>query len=111
MVSCVRDGEALDESAVKHGKRVAKGNETTVLLGGQVYMKTRFTIDPSKTPKTIDYVHLYGPSKGDEQQGIYELDGPRLRICFSAPGRGRPTDFTTCSGDGRTMTAWRLIRR
>jgi uncharacterized protein (TIGR03067 family) len=107
MVSCTLDGKALDESAVKYGKRVTKGSETTVFMGGQILMKVRFTIDHSKTPKAIDYVHTYGRSKGDEQQGIYELDGTKLKISFSAPGRERPTDFKTAPGDARTVTAWR----
>ena len=49
---------------VKTGKRVAKDGETTITIGGQVYFKAKFTIDPSKKPAAIDYDMTEGPAKG-----------------------------------------------
>src|SRR2546423_642012 len=64
MVSGERDGQALPEEIVKELKRVAKGDETTVTSNGQTFMKAKFTVDPTKKPKTIDYTLLEGPNKG-----------------------------------------------
>jgi len=111
MVSGEIEGQALPEAFVKTGKRIVKGNQTTVTISGQIFMKATFTVDASKKPKTIDFMMTDGPSKGAKQQGIYELDGDTLRSCFASPGKDRPTDFRTKAGDGRTASVWKRIKR
>ena len=111
MVSGAHDGQPLPETFVNSGKRVAKGNETTTFFGPQVFMRARFTVDRTKEPKEIDYVLTLGPSAGKTQYGIYELEGKTLKLCFSAPGQERPSDFTTTQGDGRTVTVWSLVKK
>src|SRR6266480_3125643 len=54
MVSGEIDGKAMPEEFLKGAKRTAKGDETTVMIAGQVFMKATFTIDPAKKPKAID---------------------------------------------------------
>ena len=108
MVSGVSNGQPFDPMGVKYGKRVTKGNETTVLFGPQVYMKFKFTIDPSKNPKAIDYLHTQGPDQGKTQHGIYEIDGKTLKVCLSPVGQDRPADFSTKQGDGKMLTVWTL---
>jgi len=105
MVSCVQSGQALEERYFEFGKRVAKDNETTVMMAGQVMVKARYTVDRTKKPMTMDYF-LAG---GARQFGIYELDGKTLKVCFAKPGKERPRDFTSARGDGRTLTVWRLV--
>jgi uncharacterized protein (TIGR03067 family) len=57
------------------------------------------TIDATKKPKTIDIEITAGEYKGVVYQGIYELDGDTLRICFALPDRtGRPTEFSAHQG-------------
>ncbi|HVS35980.1 MAG TPA: sigma-70 family RNA polymerase sigma factor [Gemmataceae bacterium] len=51
-------------------------------------------IDPTKSPKTMDYIVTEGELKGQVARVIYTLDGDRLRICSSFEGNGRPKDFT-----------------
>ncbi len=80
------------------------------MMGGQVFLKAKITLDPSKKPKTIDYRMLEGFTKGKTQLGIYELDGDTFRSCFSAPGDPRPTDFTTKAGDRRTLSVWKRVK-
>jgi uncharacterized protein (TIGR03067 family) len=107
MVSAVMDGTPMDPSAVEWVKRITHGSETTVYAGPQVMMKMEFISDASKAPKTIDYVNTAGSNKGKSQQGIYEFDGDRLKICAAAPGKPRPTQFQSDRGDGRTFTVWK----
>jgi uncharacterized protein (TIGR03067 family) len=53
-------------------------------------------IDASAKPfATIDLDIQDGPeeAKGKMSKGIYKLDGEKLTICVSAPGKDRPKDF------------------
>jgi uncharacterized protein (TIGR03067 family) len=107
MVSGEIDGQAMPAEFAKTAKRVAKGGETTVTINGQLFMKAKFTIDPAKTPKAIDYTFTGGPTAGKTQYGIYELDGDTVKFCFASPGQDRPAEFTTKPGSGRTLSVWK----
>src|SRR6266853_6532078 len=48
MVSGSADGRAMPEDTRKQMKRVCKGDETTTTMGGQIFLKAKITIDPSK---------------------------------------------------------------
>jgi uncharacterized protein (TIGR03067 family) len=76
-------------------------------MGGQVFMKAKITLDPSKKPKTIDYQMIEGFTKGKKQLGIYEMDGDTFKSCFGAAGDERPKDFTSQPGDKRTSSVWK----
>src|SRR6266581_6754345 len=102
IVSASADGQSMSEDMLKQMKRVCKGDEITVTMGDQLYLKAKITIDPSKKPKTIDYEMLDGPTKGKKQLGIYELEGDTVKFCFGSPGSERPPNFTSKPGDGRT---------
>ena len=106
MASGIRGGQALPNEMLKNSRRVCKADETTVVIGGQLLMKARFTLDASKKPKTIDYQITDGTNAGKTQLGIYELDGDTVKFCFAAPGKDRPTDFSSKAGDGGTLSVW-----
>ena len=110
MVSGERDGQAFPANFMKGSKRVAKGDEITVMLQGQLFMRAKITLDPVKSPKAIDYSITGGPYAGKTQLGIYQLDGDTAKFCFSAPGGERPDGFTTKPNSGRTLTTWHRER-
>ena len=107
MVSAERMGQPLPDDLVKGSKRVSKDGETTVSIGGSVFIKAKYTVDPSKKPKTIDYTLTEGTNKGKTQLGIYEIDGDTVKFCFGGPGDERPTDFTAKADSGRTLSVWK----
>ena len=107
MVSGSADGQAMPAQMLQQMKRICKGDETTTTMAGQMYFKAKFTIDPSKKPKTIDYQMTEGFTKGRQQLGIYELDGDNFKACFGRPGAERPADFMSKPSDGRTLSVWR----
>jgi len=74
-------------------------------------MKAKFTIDPAKNPKQIDYAMTGGPTTGKTQLGIYELEGDTVKFCFAAPGKDRPPDFTTKEGSSRTLSVWKREKK
>jgi uncharacterized protein (TIGR03067 family) len=111
MVSGEADGQAMPAELVKTGKRIAADGETTISIGGQVYFKAKFSADPAKKPKAIDYTMTEGPTKGKTQLGIYELDGDTVKFCFAAPGKDRPTEFTAPAGSQRTLSVWKRDKK
>ena len=53
-------------------------------------------IDTDAKPfATIDLVIDDGPeeAKGKTSKGIYKIDGEKLTLCVSAPGKDRPKEF------------------
>ena len=111
MVSCVRDGDELDKSMVKSGRRVVNQNETTVSFGGQLFLKAFYSVDQSLKPKTIDYIITEGVGKGQRQLGIYRLEAGLLKLCFASPGEKRPGEFSSVTGDGRTYAVWKQLKK
>ena len=107
MVSGSADGQSMPDEMRKQMKRVCKDDVATTTMGGQVFLKAKFVLDPSKKPKAIDYEMLDGVTKGKKQLGIYEVSGDTFKSCFSKPGEARPTDFTSMPGDGRTLSVWK----
>lgn len=107
MLSGSADGQPMPEEMRKQMKRVCKGDETTTTMAGQLFLKAKITIDPSKNPKTIDYDMSDGFTKGKKQLGIYEVDAETFKSCFAKPGAERPADFTSTAGDGRTVSVWK----
>jgi len=105
LVMSEQDGMKSDPKFVKNGKMVIKGNEMTVYGGKVISSKAKITLNPSKTPKTIDAVQTYGGPKGTKAPGIYELDGDTLKICFGE--KQRPKDFTAKKGSKRASDVWK----
>lgn len=110
MVSGATDGQQMSELMAKQMKRVCKGDELTVTMGGQLYFKSKITLDPSKNPKAIDYQMTEGFPKGNKQLGIYEINGDTFKSSFGKPGGERPKDFSSKAGDGKTVSVWKRAK-
>lgn len=107
MVSGSADGQPMPLQMLKQMKRVCKGDVATTTMAGQLYLKAKITLDPSKNPKAIDYQMIDGFTKGKRQLGIYEVEGDNFKACFGKPGAERPADFSSKPGDGRTLSVWK----
>ncbi len=107
MVTGVADGYPVPEEMRSTGKRVCKGDELTVTVGGELIMKAKITVDPTKSPKTIDYQVIDGPTRGKKHLGIYAIDGDTLKSCFAAPDGARPKEFASREGDKLTFSVWK----
>jgi uncharacterized protein (TIGR03067 family) len=115
MIMGERDGQPLSRFFVKGATREVSGNVTTITIAGRVMYKAKFSVDPTRHPKAIDYDVMYdglsGADKGSVQQGIYELEGEKARFCMAAAGKPRPADFTSTPGSGWTLSVWKRNKR
>jgi uncharacterized protein (TIGR03067 family) len=110
LVSGTSDGEPLPEEVVKNAKLAIVGDKYTVELGKEGVKKGTQKIDSTKTPKQIDAQDAEGPTVG-LNHGIYEFtaDGD-FRVCFAAPGKDRPTEFSSKAGSGHFIHVWRRAK-
>jgi uncharacterized protein (TIGR03067 family) len=74
--------------------------------GPEVLFDSTYTTDPLKIPNQISIVGTEGDLAGKEAQGIYLLHGNTLQICYTMPGRTRPTAFTSPPGSGAYLMTW-----
>jgi RNA polymerase sigma factor (sigma-70 family) len=69
--------------------------------GKEVEFHTRFKLGSSRKPKTFHETALDGRVKGETVEGLYQLDGDTLRLCYPArQGQKRPTTLASKSKDG-----------
>ena len=95
-------------SVVEQGKEQPMPKENRVVITPEVMkivypkddpMGWRYTIDPAKSPKEMDWIVEIDPGHPIRQLAIYELDGDTLKICSAAAGKPRPTRFESKQGD------------
>jgi uncharacterized protein (TIGR03067 family) len=100
VVTVEADGKPLPAEQTQTMKLVIQGDKYTFQTGDQRVEGT-YKLDPTKKPKTIDAARSDGPDKGKVLQGIYQVDGDEMKMCFGAPGNeARPKDFAAKAGEG-----------
>ena len=87
---------------------IVKGNRITWVSQEGRRIQVSFTIDPTKSPKQIDFTFLNGPNRGAKCLGIYEtqLGNPKyLWLCLTNPGSDapRPTEVVYSSAKQQSM--------
>src|ERR1022692_1061284 len=68
------------------------------------------TIDPTKSPKTIDITPSGEQDKGITYLGIYELGENTRKVCIAPSGRARPKDFTSTPGSERILVTFERVK-
>lgn len=79
------------------------GHKWVIKLGETVFATGTSKLDPTKKPKQIDLSNESGPDKGKTLLAIYELDGDEYKACIAAPGKERPTEFSSKEGSGQRL--------
>lgn len=96
-----------DYGLIQGAWRIVGKNERCVFTGETMSIEyhdghtqtSQYKLNPSKTPKTIDFIHREGGEKGHTVVGIYALEGDTLKICWAGSRTvGRPTEFKDIPG-------------
>ena len=74
--------------------------ETIVLSSKHGDEPGTIRVDPTTSPKAMDFLPPAGKNSGGAALFIYEISGDKLRLCWRKPGAARPTSFTTEDTDG-----------
>ena len=100
VVAATHDGDALDR--IVGGTLVIKDNNFTVKTKGGTELKGDLMLVPAKKPKHIDFVHQDGMLKDKTWEGIYELKGDTLKLCYAEADseKARPSEFKTLKNSG-----------
>ncbi len=97
-VSISMSGEPQADELVKNFKLNFESKDYTNTVGDMVE-EGSYSIDSTKSPKTIDFDIKKGPVEGKKQLGVYKLDGDKLTLVMSAAGStDRPTSLTVEKG-------------
>jgi len=108
--SGVDNGKKASDTKLKDSRLTFEEDKHTVKVDGKTYKGTH-TLDATKKPKTIDVMDTEGPFKGKTVLGIYELDGDEFKICYAAPGKDRPKDFSAKAGTGHHSHVWKREKK
>jgi uncharacterized protein (TIGR03067 family) len=98
------DGKEVDDNNAKKLTFFNKADGTWKIESeGKEISSGKSDIDPTKKPKTIDFMPTSGVFSGNEYVGIYELGKDTRQICFVAKAKERPTEFSSPAGSGRFL--------
>jgi uncharacterized protein (TIGR03067 family) len=104
------NGKEMTAEELKASKLVINDNQFTVTLPGKGTVTGTEKLNSTKSPKTIDIVDSSGPNTGKKCLGIYELKGDVFRVAFAAPGKTRPTTFTSTPNGEQWVHVWTRVK-
>jgi uncharacterized protein (TIGR03067 family) len=107
--SSVTGGQEIPRDQLVGFLMIYEGDKHTLKYGDKVFQVGIQTIDPSKSPKTIDVTMTEGPAKGKVMLGIYEFDGDTLKVCFDSQGMNRPTEFKSAPGSQNFLNVHKRV--
>jgi uncharacterized protein (TIGR03067 family) len=108
--SVTEDGKEMSADDLKTVRLIVNGKEYTYARGTN-FIKGTHKLDPSKKPRAIDAVRSSGADKGKTLKGIYELKGDSFKVCFAAPGKDRPKEFTAKKGSGNRLIVMKRAKK
>ncbi len=100
-IACEKDGVAgsVDEFGSEPTSTFTGDTYVVTLADGTVAIKGTFMLDPTREPKTIDWIDTFGEDAGKTFLAIYSLEGDQLIFCAADEGQERPTEFRTRLGE------------
>jgi uncharacterized protein (TIGR03067 family) len=100
-VSVTVDGKDRSAHEVRGQPMVIKGDQYTLTM--DTIRRGTVLIDPTTSPKRIDFLSTEGPHKGKVLPGIYKVEGNSWTYCIVLPGGDRPREFSSKPGSGHML--------
>lgn len=109
--SLVIGGKEVPADSLKELRAIIKGDTYTLKVKDQVVEEGKFSIDPSKKPKTMDSTATVGPDKGKKTVAIYVIEGDTLKMCSSPAGNDkRPAEFASPAGSDNQLATYKRVK-
>src|SRR5436190_2937475 len=108
--SCVNatiNGKPLSETAVKKMHLTMTDTRYKTERNDEVLFDSTYRLDTTKAPVHINMVGTEGDLIGKEAQGIIAVEGDTLKICYTMPGKARPTAFSSVTNFEAYMSIWK----
>lgn len=102
MVAAESKQEKIPEDRIKESRMTIAGDKHIVTLSGETF-EGKHKIDPTKSPKEIDATN----PDGKTMLGIYKFEKDQFTVCFAAPGKERPKEFSIKAGSGEFIHVWK----
>jgi uncharacterized protein (TIGR03067 family) len=101
-VSGEKNGEKVDADRLKDQTVIITKDKIT-LKGEQTFVM-KYTIDAKKKPAAIKMEMTESPfGAGATAEGIVEVDGDNLKMCYAQQGGAAPTKFATKEGSNQHL--------
>lgn len=116
-VSVLSSGKKWPDEKAKAISLTIKADGTWVMKDGKESWEGAYTVDPSKKPKTGQFVGMNGKFKDSTTLDIYELDGDTLTFCYVIVPTGkestkeRPTKFASEEGSGHVLSVMKREKK
>jgi uncharacterized protein (TIGR03067 family) len=85
-ISLTTGGKSAPADLIMKFKTSFDGKNYTNMADGQVVEEGGYTVDVSKTPKTIDFDIKKGEGSGKKQLAIFQIEGDKLTLVIAEPG-------------------------
>ena len=90
-------GDKVDAKAMEGEVTINK--DTIIIKGNDMTHMMKYKLDTKASPVAISMEGTEGPAKGFKAEGIVEVKGDELKLCYAMPDEKRPTSFGTKKGD------------
>jgi uncharacterized protein (TIGR03067 family) len=96
-------------SGEKNGEKVAEDNlkkikieidKEKLTLNGDMEFVFSYKLDTSKKPVGISMTITKGMGEGTTTEGIIEVDGDTIKLCYAMPNEKAPKEFTGKANSG-----------
>jgi uncharacterized protein (TIGR03067 family) len=99
-VSGTKDGEKMDQDRLKDQEVILTKDKLTLKSPEGMFVM-KYELDAKKTPVEIKLEILEGPvGEGMKANGIIELNGDDLKLCYAPMGGDAPKTFESKQGGG-----------
>lgn len=112
IVSRTEDGRETPLESIKDRVIVFEGDAYEIRNGKDLHVAAKIKLEPTKAPKWFDLT-ITSPigSAGENQLGLYKIEGDTLTICVADFDAKRPTEFASKEGSGTILVTYKRPKK